>query len=154
MFVVPTISFWLLYGFVVVRHSRQEPLWLGVTTHPTTGRIAGHRDRRHGAHRGGSLAAVNRMLLDEICYRTTRTQQAVRRCSWWSSGEANWRRPHPAASRPSIFEANPRPHHEPAARRCSEGWLPPLQGRPETRRLQGGELEIPSRGYCYPLDPL
>jgi hypothetical protein len=29
--VVPTISFRLLYGFLVLRHSRREILWLGVT---------------------------------------------------------------------------------------------------------------------------
>ena len=34
MFVVPTISFGLLYGFLILRHSRRELLWLGVTAHP------------------------------------------------------------------------------------------------------------------------
>ena len=34
MFVVPTISFRLLYGLLILRHSRRELLWLGVTTHP------------------------------------------------------------------------------------------------------------------------
>src|SRR6201981_3109921 len=40
MFVVPTISFRLLYGFLVLRHSRRELLWLGVTAHPTAEWIA------------------------------------------------------------------------------------------------------------------
>jgi len=40
LFVVPTISFRLLYGFLVVRHSRREILWLGVTAHPSTEWIA------------------------------------------------------------------------------------------------------------------
>jgi hypothetical protein len=35
MFVVPTISFRLLYGFLILRHSRREILWLGVTAHPS-----------------------------------------------------------------------------------------------------------------------
>jgi hypothetical protein len=35
LFVVPTISFRLLYGLLVLRHSRRELLWLGVTAHPT-----------------------------------------------------------------------------------------------------------------------
>ena len=35
LFVVPTISFRLLYGFVIVQHRRREILWLGVTVHPT-----------------------------------------------------------------------------------------------------------------------
>jgi hypothetical protein len=34
MFVVPTISFGLLYGLVTLRRSRRELLWLGVTAHP------------------------------------------------------------------------------------------------------------------------
>jgi hypothetical protein len=40
MFVVPTISFRLLYGLLVVEHSRRELLWLGVTAHPTAEWIA------------------------------------------------------------------------------------------------------------------
>jgi hypothetical protein len=40
LFVVPTISFRLLYALLVVRHSRRELLWLGVTAHPTAEWIA------------------------------------------------------------------------------------------------------------------
>jgi transposase InsO family protein len=40
MFVVPTISFQQLYGLLVLRHSRRELLWLGVTTHPSAEWIA------------------------------------------------------------------------------------------------------------------
>jgi transposase InsO family protein len=35
LFVVPTITFRLLYGFVVLRHRRRQILSFGVTTHPT-----------------------------------------------------------------------------------------------------------------------
>jgi hypothetical protein len=35
LFVVPTISFRLLYGFLALRHSRREILWLGLTAHPS-----------------------------------------------------------------------------------------------------------------------
>src|SRR5215471_18357833 len=35
LFVVPTISFRLLYGFLILRHSRREILWLGVSAHPS-----------------------------------------------------------------------------------------------------------------------
>ena len=35
LFVVPTISFRLLYGFLILRHSRRELVWLGVTAHPS-----------------------------------------------------------------------------------------------------------------------
>jgi len=34
LFVVPTISFRLLYGFLILHHSRRKLLWLSVTAHP------------------------------------------------------------------------------------------------------------------------
>ena len=40
LFVVPTISFRLLYGFLILQHSRRELLWLDVTTHPSADWIA------------------------------------------------------------------------------------------------------------------
>jgi hypothetical protein len=40
LFVVPTISFRLLYGLLILRHSRRELLWLGVTTEPNAEWIA------------------------------------------------------------------------------------------------------------------
>jgi transposase InsO family protein len=40
LFLVPTISFRLLYGFLILRHSRRELLWLGVTAHPNAEWIA------------------------------------------------------------------------------------------------------------------
>ena len=40
LFVVPTISFRLLYGFLILLHARRERLWLGVTAHPTEEWIA------------------------------------------------------------------------------------------------------------------
>ena len=40
LFVVPTISFRLLYGFLILRHSRRELLWLGVTAHPSAEWVA------------------------------------------------------------------------------------------------------------------
>src|SRR5258708_21632469 len=40
MFVVPTISFRLLYGLLIVGHSRRQIVWLGVTAHPTAEWIA------------------------------------------------------------------------------------------------------------------
>ena len=33
LFVVPTISFRLLYGFLILQHGRRQILWLGVTAH-------------------------------------------------------------------------------------------------------------------------
>jgi len=40
LFVVPTISFWLLYSLVIMRDGRRQILWLGVTAHPTAEWIA------------------------------------------------------------------------------------------------------------------
>jgi hypothetical protein len=40
LFVVPTISFRLLYGLLILRHDRRRLLWLGATVHPTAEWIA------------------------------------------------------------------------------------------------------------------
>jgi transposase InsO family protein len=40
LFVVPTISFRLLYGFLIMVHGRRQILWFGVTAHPTAEWIA------------------------------------------------------------------------------------------------------------------
>jgi hypothetical protein len=40
LFVVPTISFRLLYGLLILRHGRRRILWLGVTAQPTAEWIA------------------------------------------------------------------------------------------------------------------
>jgi hypothetical protein len=40
LFVVPTISFRLLYGLLIMSHSRRQILWFGVTAHPTAAWIA------------------------------------------------------------------------------------------------------------------
>ena len=40
LFVVPTLSFRLLYGLLIFKHGRRQMLWLGVTAHPTAEWIA------------------------------------------------------------------------------------------------------------------
>jgi transposase InsO family protein len=40
LFVVPTISFRLLYGLLVLQHRRHVIVWIGVTAHPSTEWIA------------------------------------------------------------------------------------------------------------------
>src|SRR5215470_2591536 len=40
LFVVPTISFRLLYGLLILRHDRRRILWMAVTAHPTAEWIA------------------------------------------------------------------------------------------------------------------
>jgi hypothetical protein len=48
LFLVPTISFRLLYGFLILRHSRRELLWLGVTAHPSAEWIARQLTEAYG----------------------------------------------------------------------------------------------------------
>jgi hypothetical protein len=48
LFVVPTISFRLLYGLLIMGHGRRQLPWFGVTTHPTAEWIA-ISSRRHAA---------------------------------------------------------------------------------------------------------
>jgi transposase InsO family protein len=40
LFVVPTISFRLLYGLLILQHRRRKILWLGVTAHPSAEWVA------------------------------------------------------------------------------------------------------------------
>ena len=40
LFVVPTISFRLLYGLLILRHDRRQLVWLDATAHPTAEWIA------------------------------------------------------------------------------------------------------------------
>jgi hypothetical protein len=60
LFVVPTISFRLLYGLLILRHDRRRLLWLETTTHPTAEWIArqlteacGWDEARHRLFRRG-----------------------------------------------------------------------------------------------------
>src|SRR5215471_14647153 len=40
LFLVPTISFRMLYGLLILQHGRRQLLWVGVTAHPTAEWIA------------------------------------------------------------------------------------------------------------------
>jgi transposase InsO family protein len=48
LFLVPTISFRLLYGFLILRHSRRELVWLGVSSHPSAESIARQLTEAYG----------------------------------------------------------------------------------------------------------
>ena len=48
LFVVPTVSFGLLYGFLVLRHRRRRIMWLGVTANPTAEWIARQLTEAYG----------------------------------------------------------------------------------------------------------
>jgi transposase InsO family protein len=48
LFVVPTVSFRLLYGLLILRHGRRQILWLRVTAHPTAEWIARQLTEAYG----------------------------------------------------------------------------------------------------------
>jgi hypothetical protein len=50
LFVVPTISFRLLYGFLILQHSRRKLLWLGVTARPSAHWIARQLTEAYGCY--------------------------------------------------------------------------------------------------------
>jgi transposase InsO family protein len=52
LFVVPTISFRLLYGLLILQHGRREILWLGATTHPSAEWISRQLTEAYGWGRG------------------------------------------------------------------------------------------------------
>jgi len=52
LFVVPTISFQLLYGLLVLRHGRREILWLAATTHPSAEWISRQLTEAYGWKQG------------------------------------------------------------------------------------------------------
>jgi transposase InsO family protein len=51
LFLVPTISFRLLYGLLILQHGRREFLWVGVTAHPTAEWIARQLTEAYGWQR-------------------------------------------------------------------------------------------------------
>ena len=48
LFVVPTISFRLLYGLLILQHGRRQVVWLGITAHPTAEWIARQLTEAYG----------------------------------------------------------------------------------------------------------
>jgi integrase-like protein len=62
LYVVPTLSFRLLYGFLVLRHHRRLIMWLGVTANPTAEWIA--RQLTEGC---GWEAAPDYIVRDRDC---------------------------------------------------------------------------------------
>jgi transposase InsO family protein len=51
LFLVPTISFRLLYGFLILQHTRRKLLWLGVTAHPSAEWLAHQLTEAYGWQR-------------------------------------------------------------------------------------------------------
>ena len=64
LFVVPTVSFRLLYGLLIMGHSRRRILWLGVTAHPTAEWLANQLTQAFGWER-----PLNYLIRDrDACY--------------------------------------------------------------------------------------
>jgi len=64
LFVVPTVSFRLLYGLLIMGHSRRRILWLGVTAHPTAEWLANQLTQAFGWER-----PVDYLIRDrDACY--------------------------------------------------------------------------------------
>ena len=51
LFLVPTISFRMLYGLLILQHGRRQLLWVGVTAHPTAEWIARQLTEAYGWER-------------------------------------------------------------------------------------------------------
>jgi hypothetical protein len=62
LFVVPTLSFRLLYGLLILRHRRRQIMWLGVTANPTAEWIA-----RQVTEACGWAAAADYVVRDRDC---------------------------------------------------------------------------------------
>jgi len=64
LFVVPTVSFRLLYVLLIMAHGRRQILWLGVTAHPTAEWIANQLTETCGWER-----APDNLIRDrDACY--------------------------------------------------------------------------------------
>jgi len=64
LFVVPTVSFRLLYGLLIMGHSRRRILWLDVTAHPTAEWLANQLTQAFGWE-----CTLNYLIRDrDACY--------------------------------------------------------------------------------------
>ena len=93
LFVVPTISFRLLYGLLIMRHGRRQILWLGVTAHPTAEWIANQLTEACGWDQApGHLIRDLDGAYGEIFTRRLRSMgirdRSTSPCSPWQNGYA------------------------------------------------------------------
>ena len=72
-FVVPTIGFKLLYGFVIIRLDRRDRVWINVTTNPTAEWVARQITEAFPWDEGQSgslgLGAVRSRMTQRVCLR-------------------------------------------------------------------------------------
>jgi hypothetical protein len=93
LFVVPTISFRLLYGLLILWHGRRQILWLGVTAHPTAEWMARQLTEACGWDRTPEyLARDHDSVYGEIFIRRLRAMgirdRPIAPCSLWQNGHA------------------------------------------------------------------
>ena len=86
LFVVPTLSFRLLYGFLILCHGGRQILWLGVTANPTAEWMARQLTEACGCDRD--------RLYGEIFTRRLRAMGIRDRpplaMAEWTYGTADW----------------------------------------------------------------
>jgi hypothetical protein len=94
LFVVPTLSFRLLYGFLVLRHRRRLIMWLGVTANPTAEWIA-----RQLMEACGWEAAPDYIVGDRDCvYDERKPKKIVALFPEAAFGPPSWRPVSPLSS--------------------------------------------------------
>jgi transposase InsO family protein len=71
LFVVPTVSFRLLYGLLIMGHGRRKILWLGATAHPTAEWIANQLTQACGWGRSPTYLIRDR----DACYGNVFTRR-------------------------------------------------------------------------------
>src|SRR5687767_2123425 len=71
LFVVPTVSFRLLYGLLIMGHGRRQIVWLGVTAHPTAEWIANQVTQAYAWEQSPSYLIRDR----DSCYDSVFTRR-------------------------------------------------------------------------------
>jgi hypothetical protein len=82
LFVVPTVSFRLRYGLLILRHRRREILWLGVTAHPTAEWIGRQLTEAYGWTAAPTMEGVLKDCLDHV----EGDYAGVGHPDWWKTG--------------------------------------------------------------------
>jgi hypothetical protein len=88
LIVVPTVSFRLLYGLLIMRHSRRRILWLGVTAHSTAEWLANQLGEAFGWEPASTYlvrdrdACYGEVFLRRLRSLGTRDQPIAPRSPW------------------------------------------------------------------------
>lgn len=93
LFVVPTISFRLRYGLLIMGHGRRQVLWVGVTAHPTAEWIANQLTQAIGWEPAPRYLIRDRdAAYGEVFVRRVRSlgirDRPTAPCSPWQNGHA------------------------------------------------------------------